>query len=236
MYSQSAEFYDAVYGSVYDYSSAASKVLALIHDRVGNRPVSLLDVACGTGVYLAQFEGKVQGAGLDLSPAMLAIAQARLPDVPFHRGDMADFNFEREFDVVTCLGSSIGYVLTIPRLEQTVANLARHTRPSGIVVVEPWLTPGVWDSGRVSMRCVDGPEVKIAQLTVSGQRGGISTLDIHYLVGSTSSVDQFDERHDLGLFTHDEYLAAFRAAGLEVTHDPVGLFGRGLYIGMRSLA
>jgi hypothetical protein len=115
-----------------------------------------------------------------------------------------------------------------------VKNLALHTRPGGIVVVEPWLTPDVWESGRISMTCVDGPEVKIAQLTVSGQKEGISTLDIHYLVGSPSGVEQFDEHHELGLFTYGEYLAAFRAASLDVTHDPVGLLGRGFYIGRRG--
>ena len=29
------------------------------------------------------------------------------------------------------------------------------------------------------------------------------------------------------------HMTAFRAAALEVTHDPVGLLGRGLYIGVR---
>ncbi|MGH2375696.1 MAG: hypothetical protein ACRDIC_19775 [bacterium] len=38
------------------------------------------------------------------------------------------------------------------------------------------------------------------------------------------------ERHDMALFTHDDYTEAFRAAGMEAIHDPQGLIGRGLYI------
>ncbi len=74
----------------------------------------------------------------------------------------------------------------------------------------------------------------MAQLTVSGSRDRISTLEIHYLIGSATGVEQFVEHHELGLFTHYEHLTAFRAAGLAVSHDPVGFLGRGLYIGARS--
>ena len=35
--------------------------------------------------------------------------------------------------------------------------------------------------------------------------------------------------------TKKEYLDAFRSAGLKVTHDPIGLDGRGLYIGIKPV-
>jgi hypothetical protein len=37
----------------------------------------------------------------------------------------------------------------------------------------------------------------------------------------------------LGLFTSEEYLEAFRKTNLTVSHDPIGLDGRGLYIGLK---
>ena len=56
-------------------------------------------------------------------------------------------------------------------------------------------------------------------------------LDFHFLVGTPDAVETFAERHELGLFTGDEYLASFRV-GLETTHEPVGLTDRGLYLGV----
>ncbi|MDQ3459530.1 MAG: hypothetical protein M3498_09575 [Deinococcota bacterium] len=41
------------------------------------------------------------------------------------------------------------------------------------------------------------------------------------------------ELHELGLFSHEDYLRAFHEAGLEVRHDPEGLMGRGLSLGRR---
>ena len=51
------------------------------------------------------------------------------------------------------------------------------------------------------------------------------------MVGTPEGVEVFTERHEAGLFTDEEYRAAFVAAGLEVEHDETGLIGRGLYVG-----
>jgi len=63
----------------------------------------------------------------------------------------------------------------------------------------------------------------------------VSVIDFHYLVATPEGIEHFTECHELGLFSHDEYLGAFVASGLEVVYDPRGLMGRGLYVGLRPL-
>jgi hypothetical protein len=60
-------------------------------------------------------------------------------------------------------------------------------------------------------------------------------LDFQYLIGTSKGIEHISELHEFGLFTHEEYIAAFTKAGLQVIHDPEGVDGRGLYIGQKPL-
>jgi SAM-dependent methyltransferase len=231
VFSRSARIYDAIYASIRDYPREAAQLDALIQER---RPGArtLLDVACGTGAHLEHLAGRYEVEGLDLDAEMLAVARERLPNVAFHQADMADFNLGRRFDAVACMFSSIGYVKTEDRLRSAAAAFARHLEPGGVLVVEPWLEPHVWQDGHLGATFVDEPELKIARMNVAARDGAVSIVEFHYLVGTPDGIESFTEPHELGLFTVEQHVEAFRGAGLEMEHDPEGPMGRGLYIGV----
>jgi len=114
VFSRSARLYDAVYASMRDYPREAAELDRLIQER---RPGArtLLDIVCSTGAHLEHLTG-YEVEGLDLDPEMLGVARERLPNVPLHEGDMADFELRKRFDAVVSMFSSIGYVLTEERL------------------------------------------------------------------------------------------------------------------------
>ena len=228
VFSRSPRIYDAIYASIRDYPREAAELDCLIQQR---RPGArtLLDVACGTGAHLEHLTS-YEAEGLDLDAEMLAVARERLPDVALHEGDMAEFDLGKRFDAVVCMFSSIGYVKTEERLRSAIAAMERHLEPQGILVVEPWLTPDVWEDRHVGAAFVDEPELKIARMNVSQREGNVSIVDFQYLVGTPDGVEGFSEHHELGLFTVDQHLDAFRAAGLQPGHDPDGPMGRGLYV------
>lgn len=235
MFSKSAKFYNAIYESMgKDYVAEAQKVHHIIGQRKKSPGNSLLEVACGTGLHASVLQKYYQVEGLDLDAEMLAVASQNYPDISFHQADMAEFDVGKQFDVVTCLFSSIGYVKTTERLKQAAQVMANHLLPGGVLIVEPWFTPEQWKPGRVSALFVDQPDLKISRMNISEVEGRLSYFIFNYLVGTPQGVAYFTERHDLGLFTHEEYLEAFRKTGLEVTHDPEGLDGRGLYIGVKQ--
>jgi SAM-dependent methyltransferase len=228
MFSRSAKIYDAVY-SFKDYAAEAEAVHLAIADRCPAAQ-TLLDVACGTGKHLERLQRWYRVEGLDLDDGLLAVAHDRLPDTPLHQADMTHFALGRRYDAIACLFSAIGYVGTPEKLVDTFGCIARHLQPDGVVVIEPWFTPDAWVVDRPALLVVDQPELKIARMNVSARDGRFAILDFHYLVGTPAGVWQFSERHEMALFTDDEYKLAFEDAGLIAEHDPQGLTGRGLYI------
>ncbi len=232
MFTGSSAFYDAIY-SFKDYAAEVERLRALIrqHQRSGGR--GLLDVGCGTGGHLALLARDFDAEGVDLNDQLLAIARAKCPGIAFHHGDMLDFDLGRRFDVVLCLFSAIGYVRTPARLRQAVANLARHVRPGGVLIVEPWLLPESIKPGYLHALFVDQPQLKVARMGTHRVVDRVSLLDMHYLVATAKNIEYFVERHELGIFTRDEYLSSFRDAGLDALWDEPGLIGRGLVIGVK---
>ena len=231
MFSSTAHLYDALY-AFKDYAGEAAEIHGLIQERrPGAR--SLLDVATGTGNHLEEFRRWYDVAGTDLEPAQLAIARERLPDVPLHEADMTGFDLGRRFDAVTCLFSSIGYVGTEERLRAAIGAMARHLERGGVLVVDPWFGPDAWKDGHVAALFVDEPELKIARMNISEREGHVAVMDMHHLVATPAGVEHIVARHELGLFTDEQYRAAFGAADLEVEHFPDALNGRGRYVGVR---
>jgi hypothetical protein len=81
---------------------------------------------------------------------------------------------------------------------------------------------------------VDDPEVKAARIVRPRRHGDLSVLEMHYLVGTPDAVEHVQEKHTLRLHSDEEYRAALASAGLAVEHDPEGLTGRGLWIGLKG--
>jgi len=236
MDSNPAKYYDDIYASVgKDYPAEAGIVRKFIQKHKQSSGNSLLDVGCGTGVHANLLSKQYQVEGVDIDPKMLSVAQKNYPKIKFQQGDMVDFKLKNKFDIIVCLFSAVGYVKTKSRLQKAIKNMSQHLLPGGVVLVEPWFAPSQWHPGRVYITEVDRPGAKIVRMSLSSQKGNISIIEFQYLIGTPKGIEHDVEILELGLFTKKEYLDAFRSAGLKVIHDPIGLDGRGLYIGMKPL-
>jgi ubiquinone/menaquinone biosynthesis C-methylase UbiE len=232
MFSETAQYYDLIY-SQKDYQAEVEKLLAFIGEHRSSNGDRLLEVACGTGHHIYYLKEHFSVEGMDLDPKLLEIACKRNPKITFTEGDMIDFDLGRQFDIITCLFSSIGYVKTHENLDKTIYSMMRHLTPGGLLLIEPWFTPQDWRPGTLHALVIDEPELKIVRMNLSQSEGNLSYFDFHYLIGTLEGVEHITERHELGLFKKEEMEAAFTDAGLLVLFDEEGLTGRGLYIGKK---
>ena len=106
----------------------------------------LLEVACGSGVFLAHHAGHVrQVAGLDLSDLQIDLARRRLAEriasgtAEIVKGDATELPWEEgRFSVVTCMGSMEAF----PDPPRVLAEMLRVLRPGGRAVLEMgWRVP-----------------------------------------------------------------------------------------------
>jgi len=227
MFSKSTHLYDILY-SFKDYPAESQMIIDLIQKEMPHAR-TVLDVACGTAEHAKYLSQKYQVDGLDLDPEFVRIASEKNPQGSFYHADMRDFDLGITCDVILCLFSSIGYVKTLENVVKTLACFKRHLNPGGVILVEPWFTPDVWQVGSMHMLPAETDDLKVCRINTSGREGDISILDFHYLVGTEGKIEYFTERHELGLFTVGEMMAAFSGADLDVRYDPDGLTGRGLY-------
>ena len=183
MYSESADLYDLVYlNQGKDYAAEAAQIRELVQRYKKSEGNLLLDVACGTGLHAGYLREFFQVEGLDIAEDMIEAARKKYPDIPFHTGDMRGFDLGREFDVVTCLFSSIGYVADTDQLNSAIASMNRHLKPGGVLLVEPWFGPDTWKPGTIHTIFVDKPELKIVRMNLSEQKGRLSFFTLHFRI------------------------------------------------------
>ncbi|OGL58798.1 hypothetical protein A3H10_04800 [Candidatus Uhrbacteria bacterium RIFCSPLOWO2_12_FULL_46_10] len=235
-YKRLVKFYDLIYANK-NYEREARFVRDLVLKYKKSKGRDLLEVACGTGRYLQYLRRWFQCFGVDKNPMMLKISRLNAPNVPTEQADMITLKLNKKFDAIVCLFSSIGYVKNYANLEKTIRNFARHLKPGGVVIIEPWISKGKFIVGSPHLETFSGKDLKIARASVAKRRGDISIIDFHFLIAERGkTVGHFADRHELGMFDKNKVLKIMQHAGLKAkTVQSHFKSKRGLYVGVNPV-
>jgi SAM-dependent methyltransferase len=160
-----ASHYDEV---VPDPAAEAAFVRGIIERRCSGA-VTLLDVACGTGRVTSQLAGVYRVTGLDISPAMLAIARQKLPpETPLHLADMTGFELGITFDVALCAYQSVNHLLDFSAWESFFDCVHRHLNEGGLFIFDIVTVGHLVMAAEIGRRVLkfDGNYVQITMRTI----------------------------------------------------------------------
>lgn len=114
MYKNFAKFYDRLGWDAYarelwpDFKSYL--------DKINFSPKTMLDVACGTGIFcICATKDDIAAEGLDISQEMLNKALVNASennlDIKFYKEDMSNFSISKKYDLITCTFDAINHML-----------------------------------------------------------------------------------------------------------------------------
>lgn len=105
--------------------------------RVAPNHCRLLDVGCGTGVFLeAALAAGIDAYGLDAAPEMIDVAAARAGAGRVRVQRMQDIDEVDAYDVICSLSWTIHYAESLKELEDVIARCRRALRPGGLLILQ----------------------------------------------------------------------------------------------------
>ena len=92
---------------------------------------AVLDIGCGPGLFLKNFDERYSKSGIDITPGMIELAKKEIPDGSFKVGDFLKEEIEGSFDMIF----SVGTLMYLSK--STMKKFARKTsallKPGGII-------------------------------------------------------------------------------------------------------
>lgn len=204
-----AGVYDAIMEDV-EYDDWVQFVLELALER-GWTEGPALDLGCGTGNATAPMAARgIAVEGLDASEAMLAVARAKLPGVPFHLGDFRRLALPHPFTLVYSVFDALNNMLRPSEFAAMARGVRRHLAPGGLFVFDVNTTVGLrdlWEGG-----CAEGwvGDVHYRWLHTFDEARRLATVEAYCETPSGS----FTEVHHERPYDADELVTLLQRAGL----------------------
>lgn len=134
-----------VYDTMTDPLPQSAKDVDFFLQHRGKAEGSILEIACGTGRVAWQLaEAGVEVVGLDLSKAMLHIAETKRKNysekvsdrMRFVYANMSTFDFDEQFALIVVAFRSFQILSTPEEQLKTLANIRRHLKPNGRLIID----------------------------------------------------------------------------------------------------
>jgi len=209
-----AYIHDAGFGAIARH--AAALLIAELRGAGLHRGV-VVDLGCGSGILSAAVaQAGYEVLGIDLAPAMLALARRRVPSARFRRGSLFDADIP-PCVAVAAVGECFNYRFDAGNTPRALLRLLRRIRaalaPSGLLLFDAAEPGRAGGSGAVRHH-VAGRDWVV--LVTAEEHGRQLTRTITSFRKRGVLYRRSDEVHRLRLIPRTEMQAALRRAGFNV--------------------
>lgn len=208
-----------------EYADFARHVAGRLRQRARRPLETLLDIACGGGKNLFTLKRSFRCTGLDLSPAMLALARQLNPECEFAQGDMRSFDLGRTFDALL-IDDGVSHLTTRADLAAAFQTAFRHLAPGGVLAVAADAVAETFQQNRTeavpSFPGSGPPELDVT--FIQNQYDPDPTDErcetaLVYLIRERGRLRIETDRFDLGLFPRSFWRQALADAGFDVAEE-----------------
>jgi hypothetical protein len=222
-----------------DYTAEAAFYRRALESACTYPPRTLLELGSGGGNNASHLKANFQLTLVDLSHAMLELSMAINPECEHLPGDMRSIRLGRLFDAVF-IHDAISYMTTEADLRAAIQTAFVHCRPGGAALVAPdhvreTFRPSTDHGGQDS----GGRGMRYLEWTWDPDPADSSYLvDFAYLLRDEAGMVRVEyDRHQLGLFSREEWLRFIAEAGFEARMVPFvesdGELGSEVFLGIR---
>ena len=218
-----ARLYDAMYATK-DYGRETDAVEGAIR-RYGDGGAyrRILDLGCGTGNHSLPLARRgYEMTGVDLSADMVALARRKAEGAGirarFETGDVRTVDLGERFDAAIILFAVLGYLTSDEDVAAGLANIRRHLRPGGVLVIDVWNRATVLREGaRDRISVMDEADRQIIKASLRTLAPGGSHVNVRvrvWEIRGAAVTGTADETHRMRPFARDELDRFVRASGM----------------------
>jgi SAM-dependent methyltransferase len=174
---------------------------AFVLSRLPKPPCRILDVGCGTGVFLEKaIDAGLEAVGLDASPEMISIASRRVGSDRVRVGRMQEIAERDSYDGIVSLSWSFNYVSSFGEAKEVLNHFFDALRPGGRLILQ--IAHAANAKGVLNEDRETGPDGEaddilfLYRFNPVPERHG--ELSVQYVYGCRSRKELVFEEHQLG--------------------------------------
>ncbi|MDO5037184.1 MAG: class I SAM-dependent methyltransferase [Tissierellia bacterium] len=203
----------------YDYEGVFH-FIDQVWDHPKKEEASILEMACGTGSLSCFLSGWGQLDAFDLSPDMLALAQAKLghrEGVRLFQMDMETFRLDRTYDLILCLCDSMNYLDHKDKIFRTLVQVQKHLKQDGLFIMDLNTAHGFEKNYGDQVFLQEKEGVFLAWDNHFDRDLGINYYDLDFFLEEEGGLyRRFSESHEEYTYSIEEIRELVQKAGLRI--------------------